>query len=233
MVLTYWFHYIIWIFFLLLDRISWKEISRVSAFIKTNTSFVTVPFKDIFIWIRSVFLGACGLSLPAVSRGSLLSSCGPWASPCTDFSCWGVWALGCAGLRVRSAQAQQLWHTGLLAPGRVGSSKAGTEPVVACTGGQILDHRATREAGRSACSPLPLPQRRGGEGHLWNPGYREERGPVGACWTLLVTGISCVHLSLSWSCGSSWCSARPPWVPRRGHGCRCGGRPQGPPLHLT
>ena len=181
----------------------------------------------------SVFLGARGLSLSAVSRGSLLSSRGLWASPCTDFSCWGAWALGCAGLRVCSTQAQQLWHTGLLALGRAGPSDAGTEPVVACTGGQILDHRATREAGRSASSPLPLPQRCGGEGHLWHPGYREERGPVGACWTLPVIGISCVHPSVSWSRGSSWCSARLPWLPRHGHGCHCGGRFQGPPFQLT
>lgn len=152
---------------------------------------MTVPFKEIFIWTWRVFIGARGHSLFAVSRGSLLSSCVyglllALTSSAEECGCWGAQDSGFAVPRLSSCGTQACLLLGVWdLPG------PGIEPVVACTGGQILDHRATREAGRSACYPLPLPQRCGGEGHLWNPGCREERGPVGACWTFLVIGISC------------------------------------------
>ena len=58
-----------------------------------------------------------------------------WTSHCSSFSCCGAPALGCMGfnscgtwaqkLRIPGsrAQAQQLWHTGLVAPQHVGSSQ--------------------------------------------------------------------------------------------------------------
>lgn len=62
---------------------------------------------------------------------------------------------------------------------------------------------------------------------------REERGPVDACWTFPVIGISCVFLSLSWTCGSSWCCPHHLWLPHIGRGCHRGGWPQGSLFHLT
>ena len=51
------------------------------------------------------------------------------------------------------AHAQQLWHTGLVAPWHVGSSQTRARTRVPCIGRWILNHCATREAPRfSSCS---------------------------------------------------------------------------------
>ena len=42
-------------------------------------------------------------------------------------------------------RAQQLWHTGLVAPWHVGSSRTRTRTHVPCIGRRILNHCATRE----------------------------------------------------------------------------------------
>ena len=44
------------------------------------------------------------------------------------------------------AQAQQLWHMGLIAPRHVGSSWARARTCVSCIGRRIPNHCATREA---------------------------------------------------------------------------------------
>ena len=51
-----------------------------------------------------------------------------------------LWLVGCRG------QAQQLWHTGLVAPQHVGSSRTRARTHVPCIGRRILNHCATREA---------------------------------------------------------------------------------------
>ena len=162
-----------------------------------------------------------------------LSSCGTWGSACPDFSCWGVWTLGCTRLSVFCTQAQYLWHTGLLAPGCVGPSRttdrtrgglhgrADSEP-------QSHQGSPTLSLLSSACSPGI--RRRAVPLEAW---MLDERGPVHACWTFLVTGISFVPLSLSWTRGSSWYCPRHLWLPHLGRGRHRGGRPQGPPFHLT
>ena len=54
--------------------------------------------------------------------------------------------LSCCGAQAPDVQAQQLWFTGLVAPGHVGSSQTRARTHVPCIGRQILNHCATREA---------------------------------------------------------------------------------------
>ena len=111
-------------------------------------------FFFFFFWLCWVFVAARGLSLVASGSYTLLQ--------CTGFSLWwlvllrstgsrrmgfsscGVWTqqLWLAGSR---AQAQQLWHTGLVAPWHVGSSRTRARTCVPCIGRWILNHCATRE----------------------------------------------------------------------------------------
>ena len=75
-------------------------------------------------WLRGLF-SSC-------DEWGLLSSCSAWSSPCSGFSCCGPRALGSMDfsscevwaqqLRLpgSTAQAQQLWHMGLDAPGVCG-----------------------------------------------------------------------------------------------------------------
>ena len=56
--------------------------------------------------------------------------------------------LSSCGAQAPDAQAQQLWPTGLAAPRHVGSSQTRARTRVPCTGRQILNHYATREAPR-------------------------------------------------------------------------------------
>ena len=55
---------------------------------------------------------------------------------CSGFSCFG--------LRLYSARAQYLWHTGLVAPRHVGSSQTRDRTPVPCIGRWILNHWAPR-----------------------------------------------------------------------------------------
>ena len=52
----------------------------------------------------------------------------------------------CCGAQAPDAQAQQSWLTGPAAPRHVGSSQTRARTRVPCTGRQILNHCATREA---------------------------------------------------------------------------------------
>ena len=54
--------------------------------------------------------------------------------------------LPCCGAQAPDAQAQQLWLTGSAAPRHAGSSQTRARTRVPCTGRQILNHCATREA---------------------------------------------------------------------------------------
>ena len=54
--------------------------------------------------------------------------------------------LSCCGAQAPDTQAQQLWLTGPVAPRHVGSSQTRARTRVPCTGRQILNHCATREA---------------------------------------------------------------------------------------
>ena len=109
-----------------------------------------------YFWLRWVFVAAPGLSL-------FVASGGYFSLRCTGFSLWwplllrstgsrrtglsscDMWAqqLWLAGSR---AQAQQLWHTGLVALWHVGSSWTRAQTHVLCIGRRIPNHCATREA---------------------------------------------------------------------------------------
>ena len=110
----------------------------------------------IYFWLHRVFISARGLSLVAVSRSYSLLRCTAFSLRWllslqstgprhTGFSSCGTrpQQLWLAGSR---AQAQPLWHTGLVALQHVGSSPTRTGTRVPCIGRWILNHCATREA---------------------------------------------------------------------------------------
>ena len=96
-----------------------------------------------FFWLCWVFIAACGLSLIVASR--CYSSL-----QCVGFSLWWFLLLRSTGSRLVgfsscSVWAQQLWHTGLVAPQRVRSSQTRARTRVPCIGRRILNHCTTRE----------------------------------------------------------------------------------------
>ena len=78
-------------------------------------------------------------------RAGQLSRCDVQASHSSDFSCCWAWALGTQVFSGSRAQAQYLWHMGLVAPRHVGSQIRGRIHV-SCIGRWILYHWVTREA---------------------------------------------------------------------------------------
>ena len=92
-------------------------------------------FFLIYLWLHWVFTAASGFSLVTVSRGHS-------SLQCKSFSL--QWLLSLWFLSSR-AQAQQSWHTGLVAPTHGGSSQTRDQTLVPCTGRQILNNWTTRE----------------------------------------------------------------------------------------
>ena len=80
----------------------------------------------IYFWLHWVFIVVHGLSLVAEHR----------------LQVHGLQQLWLVGSR---AQAQQLWHMGLVAPRHVGSSQTRARTRVPCISRRILNHCATRE----------------------------------------------------------------------------------------
>ena len=110
----------------------------------------------IYFWLHWVFVAVCGLSLVAESGGHSSLQCPGFSlrwllllrstgSRHAGVSSCGTRAqqLWLVGSRV---QAQQLWHTGLVAPRHVGSSRTRARTRVPCVGRQVLNHCTTREA---------------------------------------------------------------------------------------
>ena len=103
-------------------------------------------------------LGLCccmDFSLVAASRD--YSCCSMWVSHCRGFPCCGAWALGfCScGTWASSlwfpgsrAQAQYLWHAGLVAPWHVGSSWSKDRTHVSCIGRHSYPLSHQRSPGR-------------------------------------------------------------------------------------
>ena len=114
---------------------------------QAGTFFFLISF-DLFIF------GCIGSSLLCVGflqlRGAGVTlCCSAQASHCSGFSCCaehGLHQLWLAGFR---AQAQQLWHRGLVAPQHVGSSWTRARTCVPCIGRQILNRCATGEVLRN------------------------------------------------------------------------------------
>ena len=98
----------------------------------------------IYFWLRWVFVAVHRLSLVAASRGYS-------SLRCAGFSLWWillVWSTGSrhVGFSRCGTWAQQLWHTGLVAPQHVGSSRTRARTCVPCIGRRIPNHCATRGA---------------------------------------------------------------------------------------
>ena len=96
------------------------------------------------------FFGCVGSSL--LREGfSLVAASGGYSSVWrTGFSLRWVLLLRSTGSRYSGfsscgAQAQQLWHKGLVTPQHVGSSRARDQTHVPCVGKWILNHCTTRE----------------------------------------------------------------------------------------
>ena len=77
----------------------------------------------------------------------LLSGCSAWPPRCGGFSCRTF--TDCR------APAQQLWHTGLVAPWNVGSSQTRGQTHDSCIGRWILNHWTTSKVSNSV-SNLPI-----------------------------------------------------------------------------
>ena len=125
------------------------------GFSPRSKSFLFLFYLFIYFWLHWVFVAAQGLSLVASSRDYSSLQCAGFllwlllllwsmSSRCAGFSICGTRAqqLWLADSR---AQAQQLWHTGLVAPWHVGSSWTRDRNHVRCIGRQILNHCDTRE----------------------------------------------------------------------------------------
>ena len=91
--------------------------------------------------------GCCSLH-----RLSLVAVSGALSVCCVGFSlqwlsCCGAWALGTGAQQFLDsrAQAQQLWHTGLVAPWHVESPQTRDQTCVSCIGRQVVNHWTTKE----------------------------------------------------------------------------------------
>ena len=118
--------------------------------------FFIFIFFNFSFWLCWVFVAVCGLSLVAASRGYSSLQCAGfllrwllllWStgSRHTGFNSCSMraqqlWLMG------SRAQAQQLWHTSLVALRHVGSSRTRARTRVPCMGRWILNHCTTREA---------------------------------------------------------------------------------------
>ena len=150
--------------------------SLVNPWPRKNGVMISIPIKNvcsrrtvvpqrkikmllfIYFWPCLLFIAVHGLSLIAVSRSYSSSQClrflSPWllllqslGSRCVGFSsCITrvqlLWHMG------TKMPAQQLWHTGLVAPWHVGSSWTRNQTCVPCIGRQILNHWTIREVPR-------------------------------------------------------------------------------------
>ena len=90
----------------------------------------------------------CGTwAFSSCCQWGLFSSCGVWDSLCGCFSCCRAQALGCVGFSRCSAQAQQLWCTGLIVQSHVGSSWARIKLVSPALAGRFptTDHQGSLE----------------------------------------------------------------------------------------
>ena len=106
-------------------------------------SFLKYSFSLFYFWLRCVFVAVLRLSLVVASGGC--SSL--WFVGFSSRWLLLLWSMGSrlAGFSSCGAQAQYLWHTGLIATQHVGSSRTRAGTHVPCIGRRILNHCATRE----------------------------------------------------------------------------------------
>ena len=101
-----------------------------------------------YFCLRWVFVAARWLSLVAASRGySFVAVRGLLIAVASLVAEHGLQVHGLQQLwhAASRAQAQQMWHTGLVAPRHVGSSWIRAQTRIPCIGRRIPNHCATRE----------------------------------------------------------------------------------------
>ena len=148
-----------------MSHLPWEEFKLTSPLCCANSSLQWDQEKLWFYWLsffllfgwESGFIAIFYIFLKNFSIfGCLalhcctcaLSSCGAQASHCDGFSCCRgaqQWALGHVGFTSCSTQAQELWHTGLVAPQHVGPSQTRDGTHVPCNDMLILHQWTTRE----------------------------------------------------------------------------------------
>ena len=124
---------------------SWPSVCPLWRNVYSGLLHIFFFFKELRVWLFIYFFiygcagssPLCEASLQLWQAGATLH-CGARASHHRVFSCCGA--------QVSDAQAQQLWLTGPVAPRHVGSSQTRARTCVPCSGRQILNHCATREA---------------------------------------------------------------------------------------
>ena len=128
-----------------------KHVVQPPCSVMRYLAYAFWPWDSFFLSLFMAVLGlpCCVGLFSSYSKQGLLSSCGAQAPHCCGFSCWGAQALGYAGfsscnmsakslqLLGSRAQAQYLWHMGLVAPRHVGSSRIRDWVWVFCIGRQI------------------------------------------------------------------------------------------------
>ena len=112
-----------------------------------QNKFFSVLWLGVIFFLIFIYLFMAVLGLRFCARA--FSSCGKWGPLFIAVRGPLTIGLSCRGAQAPDAQAQQLWLTGLVAPQHVGSSQTRARTRVLCTGRQILNHCATREAPRS------------------------------------------------------------------------------------
>ena len=123
-----------------------REFTAIGFIFFRRLMFFVCFFKDMAIYYLFLFIYGCvGSSL--LCEGFLQL----WQAGATlhrGARASHYRSLSCCGAQAPDAQAQQLWHTGPVAPRHVGSSQTRARTRVPCIGRQILNHCATREAPR-------------------------------------------------------------------------------------
>ena len=108
--------------------------------------------QSICLWVCRVFTAVCGRSPVGVSRGcspvAVLGLLTEEAALTAEGRLPSAWAsvVAAFGLGSCGLWARQLWCSGLVARGQVGSFWNRDQTRVPCTGRWILNHWATREA---------------------------------------------------------------------------------------
>ena len=122
-----------------------------------NTSQLIFSGQQVFFFFFFGCVGSCLLhaGFLQLRRVGAVLHCGAQASHRGGFQARSTGSRH-ADFSSCSTWAQQLWHTGLVAPRPVGSSRTRDRTCVPCIGRQILNHCATREVpGQQVLIPAP------------------------------------------------------------------------------
>ena len=121
-----------------------KHVLLILLSLTLNFAFYFIDFFFFFNVFIYLFMAVLGLRFCARAFSRVLWQVGATLHHGVRASHYR--GLSCCGAQAPDAQAQQLWLTVLVAPQHVGSSQTRARTHVPCTGRQILNHCATREA---------------------------------------------------------------------------------------